>query len=949
MIYHDFHQVLFNYNDFKYKNTEVQFDAFLSRFVSIGLKRLKDLGGSFNNVVISNAVLYLKRILFDLSYQTLVLELNVAREEGLLRGKAPEDRYADYNNRLLNSKEYLTGLFEEYPVLLRMICQRTDCWIKNMHLFNTRLIKDQSIYNNHYDAITEVNIGLGDPHNDGSFNAFISFEDGSAWMYKPRSHKIDKVYQELISWVNKHSEHIQLKTQKIHNFNEYGWSEFIEHLPCTSIEDVDNYYYNLGAILCLLYSLDAVDFHSENIIAHERYPVLVDLETLLHNKDLPIGNNDTAHGKALNVVSKSVQSTGLLPFDLYYGQGKNHVLNFSGMRDENSHAMVNARVLKNDFRDDIEIKKELIEAPLDQNSPNLKGHTVTLIDHMDHILQGFKQVYSSIKKEQKYFLGILEKFKHVETRAIIKSTTYYSKALQKSFHPDFLRDGVDRELLLTRLISSLPYDSEKVLSSEIHQLLNTDIPYFLSSPASRDIKSTQGLYQVNYYRDTAYEKSVNKINSFSEEDLKQQVNIIRMSLLASHNAEHSKEENLLLGLDVNNNSVPNPLSIATKAGEYLYEKRIQGDSEGVTWISTLIQGSNQLSWNVAPVNLDFYNGLSGIGIFTSYLDKYDKRSTFADITSEIVKTLKRTTVHLENQSSLNTHEYGAFTGIPGYMYFLQHASKNQGKEEWINDIYKLFSILKRGKENLLSVDIIDGHAGIAMVLLSLYEEYKDPIFLQEAETSIKYILDCKIELGNGVTWKDPQSGQFYTGFAHGSSGIAAALAKFNYYKHSSSIEDTIHKVVNFENSLYDYESQNWYASEKKESLAFNWCHGAPGIILSRDIFQRYGLRSEQISLDLINGLESTSSRGFGRTRCQCHGDIGNMNILQTFNHEFVKEALYEQLNVQEAYFNKNPFDNGVSRGVEAVGFMIGVAGIGYGMLKQHDPSLPNILCFDPPN
>ncbi|RCK13065.1 hypothetical protein DT075_02360 [Bacillus licheniformis] len=61
-----------------------------------------------------------------------------------------------------------------------------------------------------------------------------------------------------------------------------------------------------------------------------------------------------------------------------------------------------------------------------------------------------------------------------------------------------------------------------------------------------------------------------------------------------------------------------PLAIAEKAADDLAEKRIEGnDGKDVTWISTVIEGVEEISWTISPVSLDLYNGNAGIGF--SYL------------------------------------------------------------------------------------------------------------------------------------------------------------------------------------------------------------------------------------------------------------------------------------------------------------------------------------------
>lgn len=110
----------------------------------------------------------------------------------------------------------------------------------------------------------------------------------------------------------------QLLTPKVLNKGSYGYAKFIHHHSCSNEKEIEHFYGRLGAQLAVLYCLNAVDFHHENIIAAGDQPVLIDLESLFH---LYIGNSPeslSAEEKAVSILNRSVQSTGILPAPIYY-------------------------------------------------------------------------------------------------------------------------------------------------------------------------------------------------------------------------------------------------------------------------------------------------------------------------------------------------------------------------------------------------------------------------------------------------------------------------------------------------------------------------------------------------------------------------------------------------------------------------------------------------------
>lgn len=122
------------------------------------------------------------------------------------------------------------------------------------------------------------------------------------------------------------------------------------------------------------------------------------------------------------------------------------------------------------------------------------------------------------------------------------------------------------------------------------------------------------------------------------------------------------------------------------------------------------------------------------------------------------------------------------------------------KNEWIELIHEALPVLEAVIEQDENCDIISGSAGALMVLMSLYEQLDDPVFLKLAEKCAGHLLQHKTNIENGAAWKDPHTQNYYTGFAHGTSGIAAALSRFNKVFDSQSLKKSFRNAWHLKSS-----------------------------------------------------------------------------------------------------------------------------------------------------
>lgn len=134
-----------------------------------------------------------------------------------------------------------------------------------------------------------------------------------------------------------------------------------------------------------------------------------------------------------------------------------------------------------------------------------------------------------------------------------------------------------------------------------------------------------------------------------------------------------------------------------------------------------------------------------------------------------------------------------------------------------------------------------------------------------------------------------------------------------------------------------------------------WCHGAAGILLSRCKIMQFDIDKElqdELNKDIKTALATTLKYGFGENDCLCHGNLGNTEILMEYGRMFndiktldlcgeIREAACKRI------LGAN-YDSGRSYlyGYQIPGFMTGLSGMGYSLLRDINKELPCILSLE---
>ncbi|MGK9267678.1 type 2 lantipeptide synthetase LanM family protein [Bacillus inaquosorum] len=898
--------------------------------------------------------------LASISSRTIILELNVARVTGQLQGETSEDRASYYNEVMLNDLSYIKAIREEYVVLTRMLATKTRFWIDNVYEILSRYHQDKELLSEQFHngqtlgPITGIDTGsnVSDSHKRGKTVAILSFDSGIKIVYKPRSLEIDEQFNRFIQFLNSKGFTRDLKTVQTLNRQTYGWTEFITYTECQNKQQVEHFYWRIGAYLAVLYAMNAVDFHHQNLIAHGEYPVLIDLESLLHNNSSY--SDDSAFSKAHDRIERSVLRVGLLPRKIGSKQGIEGIDLSALGAQEGQVSPHKTTVIVDRNKDTVHIKEQNYPIPVSFHRPKLNGKMENAAHYQKSLILGFEEIYRFFINHKKEINAQMDLFKGISVRQILRGTARYANLLRISLHPDFMRDGLDREMILDKLWldTKLNPHLRKIVLHEKRDLFVGDIPYFISKPEHTHLWDSQGSCISNFFGRSALEETKLKINNLNKIDFQEQVSFIRTAFLVlSHPGEKDKTlKRTDASLSV---ATQDSLDEAIKIGTYLADRAIEGEQGGrkdLSWIGSFVDNMREDQFKISPANSTLYEGVAGISLFFGYLGYITKDSRFTDISRQALVPV---------QKSLSTSkDISAFGGISSYLYVLDHLSVLWGERDIIEKelepaLERLQLFISKDQNN----DILTGAAGTAIVLKNLYRRFHD-------EKIMSLIIKCGDQLiGNmsrmskGAGWRVPANPAPASGFAHGASGISWALYEIYDATKEKKYKEAADQGLEFERSLFIPELNNWadIRLENGEYRNVNftaWCNGAAGIGLSRALISAYN-QQDIVKEEAITAVQTLLKNGFGQNHCLCHGDLGNLEILKIISEKLGREEMVDKVMSLSLQILKDIRTRGYVTGFEkhneSPSLMMGYSGIGLGLLKIYSPDkVPSILMLQSP-
>jgi lantibiotic modifying enzyme len=352
---------------------------------------------------------------------------------------------------------------------------------------------------------------------------------------------------------------------------------------------------------------------------------------------------------------------------------------------------------------------------------------------------------------------------------------------------------------------------------------------------------------------------------------------------------------------------------------------------------------------------DFYAGTSGIAYFLGYLafctnDKHIERVAMAALRQSIDYRKDISDFGLES----------IYIGIGGTAMVAYELGKLFQREDLLKESDTMIHRLIRRGINDLGKDVINGPLSTIPFLIKYYRENPSDEVSDYIQLLADSIMKSAIDTKHGKTWKTiEKSTNYILGYAHGNAGFSHSLAELYDFTKDKVYLDACLSSIRYENYFYSTEHKNWPDfrefdednSNSSPSFMWAWCHGAPGIALSRARVYEL-IKQDILAEDIHRAVESTlnsirrnieSSQG---NFSLCHGIFGNAEAVQYAANVLAKKEWktevdkIAQMGIEFFIEQQMQFPCGMLDQKFSPSLMVGTAGMGLFYLRLAEENTP---------
>ncbi|HEX8353233.1 MAG TPA: lanthionine synthetase LanC family protein [Pyrinomonadaceae bacterium] len=366
---------------------------------------------------------------------------------------------------------------------------------------------------------------------------------------------------------------------------------------------------------------------------------------------------------------------------------------------------------------------------------------------------------------------------------------------------------------------------------------------------------------------------------------------------------------------------------------------------------------------------DLYSGTSGVALFLA--EAYAK--TAEPLFRETAAGGARHALSRLGEMPPPTR-VGFYTGHTGVGYALTRIGELLGEQEFVDRGLQVVEALAEVAPDESATDVLAGSAGAIPALLHLRKKYGREPLLELALRHGEFLLGAARKTASGWSWNTlnvaaEQRKQDLCGFSHGAAGISWALLELWKATGQGRFRVAARQGFAYERQWFDRQQENWpdfrglYDSWSgtggQPGFMTAWCHGAPGIGLSR--VRAYALTGEEVyrreaeaALRTTGRTLAAPAQGGQANYSLCHGNAGNAELfvyaaraLGDDSHRRMAEQV-GRAGVELYRQSQSPWPCGVLQGGETPGLLLGLAGIGHFYLRLHDPvGVPPVLIILP--
>ncbi|WP_135828541.1 type 2 lanthipeptide synthetase LanM [Halorussus halobius] len=862
------------------------------------------------------------------------------------------------------------AVFETYPVLLGLLGDVTDQWLRSAGRLADRIAADRDALARTFTdgddlgAVADVTALSDDPHGDGEIVFGVEFAGDCSVVYKPRSVETERAFGTVLEWTNANAAIPDLYVPNLLDRGTYGWMELVDHRECDSERAVERYYERMGGLVALAFALDSTDLHQDNVVAMGEYPVIVDQEMALSPE---FETTDDPSSPALSsLVADSILKTVLVPFTSSLSDEDAEVLTNSGLAElDDVEAGQETPTFVDPNTDAMELTFEGTYRPDGTNLPRRGGEIRSVSDHVEQLKRGFREVADVVRTNREAFAasdGPLGAFEGCEIRYLLRPTGHYASKLTESVYSSQLRSGIERSLALESLYRIfVPTDDEgdlwKLVDAERETLRRFTVPRFTVDATGHQLRDGRGEPQGVFVDQSPLADARERVADLDEHWTETQLRLLDLAFTDSKvpgpvSSPSGGREESAAGIDAPSAAVSHVVDrLATTTTEY---------PDGSYRWAELARLSPTDAFLLQEPTRHLYEGYPGVGLFLAAVASVRDDDDLAGRARRVLKP-----VELAFEEDPPDLGVGGARGTGSAAYGLAAAGaflEDSGLLETASEVARRTTREEiRADETL---DVVGGAAGELLAQLAVHDRTGDGAALDRARWCGRRLLDATTETSAG--YRVPTTGDDRFAFAHGVGGIGAALVRLAGVTGDDEFARVGRDALELDLDLWQrhVDASDGYsvgagdgttrsvADDPGETQIWGWCNGAAGVGLGRVVAAEAGVAGSD---ELADGVAAL--RGDLRTRPSleaslCCGTSGRVAFMLDAGDtledpELVArgEELFGNLLERAEREGRIPLGNHLPM-LPRFGLFTGLSGVGYAALqfeaRERGRELPNV-------
>jgi len=844
----------------------------------------------------------------------------------------------------------MAAFFYRYPMAMKHLATACARWVVNTRSFALRLREDQDALSERWsffrpERLTALSLGLSDAHDGGKTVIGMVFPEGDIY-YKPKPLAAEVFFARYTAFLETCDCADPGTFTRVDALNrgDYGWVRGVRVHSFAAETELHAYFEHAGALLGALYLVGGTDVHVENLIASQNGPVLIDAETLFHPPVAVDGMDSASVSVNRTLFTDSIIRTGLLPWWNLTAAGQ--PLDVGGLTGGTQPPDINQRIWLNLNTD----RQKLVRRPGKGrtslgNLPVVDGKSISAAAHVDPVVAGFTDLMQRASARKTQLQAWLDSNtpQDMPLRFIFRSTAIYLRTLQNLHEPAALGSAYESFLTLERLARpryshpGADYPPLALLDSERTQLMARDVPIFTMHAAKSSLETADSLALDGFFECSGIEFATSRLQGLGPRQITLQTQLLRTSFaLAS-------DEHMAAGRTATTTAPQTPDShisathsqSAEAIAQRLTTSAFCAEDGSVNWVSVIYQDRLQ-RWQVQPLGVRLFDGISGMAVFYAALFAQTQQSQHAAMLKRIVATLESTVAHpsfprdaarlglgIATGVASVADTLGRLAGMPAYRHLHARAQAS----------FQLLAQLSLSAEPDSNHDLFGGLAG-ALAAMAL-----SPQSVRDVDC-LKAIRARLINYLHSPAWQ-----HLPAGFAHGRAGILWALGK----SHAAAglapgeralLRSALHTLAD----EFLAEHANWLDPRYPQALdgagvTWTFCGGAPGIVHGANV--ALAAAGDAALIDRWDAIQQAVGN---RHRKQpdnpvdhlCCGNFGRALALETTEGGSVKSALKHARPGDQ--LPRDTYRLGWSSMPDVPGLFQGLAGIGLAHLSLNDPA-----------